>query len=63
MLQLHLDFAQMKQENPSLSTLKDFLMSTNQAPETESDIQQLLQAFAEYKQGAAHANASNCSLQ
>ena len=28
-------------------------MSSNQAPETESDIQHLLQAFAEYKQGEA----------
>ena len=49
--QIHLDFAKMKRDNPSLITLKDFLMSSNQAPETESDIQHLLQAFAEYKQG------------
>lgn len=49
--QIHLDFAKMKEENASLMTLKDFLMSSNQAPKTESDIQHLLQAFAEYKQG------------
>lgn len=50
-LQIHLDFARMKEENPNLLTLKDFLMSSNQAPETENDIQQLLQAFADFKQG------------
>ena len=54
-MQIHLDFAKMKQENPNLLTLKDFLMSSNQAPETENDIQQLLQAFADFKQGKSVA--------
>ena len=51
-LQMQLDFAAMQKEDPSLLTLKDFVMSSNQAPNSPDDILSLLQAFAEFKQGA-----------
>ena len=51
-LQIHLDFAAMQKQDPSLLTLKDFVMSSNQAPNSPDDILSLFQAFAEFKQGA-----------
>ena len=51
-LQMELDFAAMQKADPSLLTLKDFVMSSNQAPNSPDDILSLLQAFAEFKQGA-----------
>ena len=50
-LQIQLDFAAMQRDNPKLLTLKDFVMSANQAPESTSDVLSLLQAFSEFKQG------------
>ena len=49
---MQLDFAAMHKEDPSLLTLKDFVMSSNQAPSSPADILSLLQAFADFKQGA-----------
>ena len=49
---MQLDFAAMQKEDPSLLTLKDFVMSSNQAPNSPDDILSLLQAFADFKQGA-----------
>ena len=51
MLQIQLDFAAMQREDPSLLTLKDFVMSSNQAPNSPDAILSLLHAFAEFKQG------------
>lgn len=51
-LQIQLDFAAMQKQDSSLLTLKDFVMSSNQAPNSPDDILSLLQAFAEFKQGA-----------
>ena len=50
-LQIQLDFAAMQRDDPKLLTLKDFVMSSNQAPESPSDVLSLLQAFAEFQQG------------
>ncbi len=50
-LQIQLDFAAMQKDDPKLLTLKDFVMSANQAPESRSDVLSLLQAFSEFKQG------------
>ena len=41
----------MQRDNPKLLTLKDFVMSANQAPDSTSDVLSLLQAFSEFKQG------------
>ncbi len=51
-LQIQLDFAAMQKDDPKLLTLKDFVMSANQAPESPSDVLSLLQAFSEFKQGS-----------
>lgn len=48
---MELDFAAMQKADPRLLTLKDFVMSSNQAPNSPDDILTLLQAFAEFKQG------------
>ena len=50
-LQIQLDFAAMQKNDPKLLTLKDFVMSANQAPESPSDVLSLLQAFSQFKQG------------
>ncbi|KAA6417260.1 MAG: hypothetical protein FRX49_12787 [Trebouxia sp. A1-2] len=49
---IQLDFAAMQKDDPKLLTLKDFVMSANQAPESPSDVLSLLQAFSEFKQGS-----------
>lgn len=50
-VQMQLDFAAMEKNDPRLLTLKEFVMSSNQAPQSPSDILSLLQAFAAFKQG------------
>ena len=45
------DFAALQKEDPSLLTLKDFVMASNQAPNNPDDILSLLQAFADFQQG------------
>ena len=64
-LQIQLDFATMQRENPKLLTLKDFVMSSNQTPESPSDVLSLLQAFAQFKQGTLTmlANTQLASIQ
>lgn len=51
-MQIQLDFAAMQRDDPKLVTLKDFVMSSNQAPDSPSDVLRLLQAFADFEQGA-----------
>ena len=60
LLQIDLDFAAMQRDNPKLLTLKDFVMSSNQAPESPSDILHLLQAFADFKQGTGTSLYGDC---
>lgn len=60
-LQIQLDFAAMQRDDPKLLTLKDFVMSSNQAPESPSDVLGLLQAFSEFKQGTACIHPKPCS--
>ena len=52
MVQIQLDFAAMQKDDPNLLTLKDFVMSSNQAPNHPRDILSLLQAFDDFKRGA-----------
>lgn len=52
----------MQKDNPSLLTLKDFVMSSNQAPNSPSDILSLLQAFDDFKQGADAPSLSSVPL-
>lgn len=65
---IEVDFAALHKEDPSLLTLKDFVMASNQAPNNPDDILSLLQAFAEFQQSqgasclACHSPAWHGSL-
>lgn len=63
MLQIQIDFAAMQRDDPKLLTLKDFVMSSNQAPQSPTDVLSLLQAFEHFKQGInGMLNADNLAM-